>query len=186
VRLWFVPARHGLLAAVLALLPWAYVGDRLGRRPAVLMGVSGACCVALLFGFSTSYAAMFVLRALLGTFCAAQGALTRVMGVEMSSSETRSQAIIYVSLGFQVGGTLAPVFGSTFSKPAERWPGLFKGGLFERHPYALPQLAAVLVPGLAAAIGFFKLKETQRSGGRKASAEGFGAMFTPKFRYAMW
>jgi MFS family permease len=94
-------ALEGVAAVVncAASFPWAFVGDRYGRRPAVIIGSLGAATASILFGFSNDYAVLFVLRALLGLFASAQGALTRVQGVELSDSTNVAQCLVYVSMG---------------------------------------------------------------------------------------
>jgi hypothetical protein len=72
-------------------------------------------------------------------------------------------------MGFQVGTTLAPVMGAFFSRPAEQWPAIFEGTIFDRYPFALPCVMACGAPFLAALLGIFKLKETKLAGRSSAA-----------------
>jgi hypothetical protein len=94
---------------VLALLPWAYLGDSIGRKPVILMGVSAACTASVLFGLGGTYAWLFVLRGMLGLASAAQGAISRVVAAELSDQTNLARCMIYSGMFFQAGAVAAPV-----------------------------------------------------------------------------
>jgi hypothetical protein len=84
----------------------------------------------------------------------------------------------------QLGGILAPAIGSVFAKPAQTWPSLFAGGIFDKFPY-LPQFLAASVPGLGAVIGIFKLRETKRWDRVPEKKETVRDFLTPRMQYAL-
>ena len=50
----------------LAVMPWSFVGDRLGRRPAMILAVIAATVLALAAAWSPSFPLLLVLRLLEG------------------------------------------------------------------------------------------------------------------------
>ena len=76
-------------------------------------------------------------------------------------------------MAWQVGGTIAPMLGGILAKPADTWPSLFAGGIYDAYPYALPSVATALVPAIGFVLSLFFLDETHprlKKGARAAQA----------------
>lgn len=63
---------------------------------------------------------------------------------------------------------VAPLLGGLLARPADVFPSVFKGTIFEQYPYALPCVATAVVPLCAAIAGIFIAKETLPKEKRKA------------------
>lgn len=63
---------------------------------------------------------------------------------------------------------MAPVLGAGLARPALTWPRLFAGTIFDTYPYALPCIAAAIIPGVTVLFAIFLSHEThpgKRAGG---------------------
>lgn len=66
----------------------------------------------------------------------------------------------------QAASMLAPALGGILSRPAEIFP-IFRGTIFESHPYALPSVVTAIIPMATAVAGIFLGKETLTAERRK-------------------
>lgn len=129
---------------------WGVLGDRLGTRAVVLVGMAGSVAVAVAMGLSNSALALGVLFALQGT-CQSSGwaPLTKNIG-EFFSRSVRGRVMGVWCSNFALGGTIAAVVAGL----ATSWGGVtvpvpeWLGG-----PRALPEAwrMAFFVPAAALA-----------------------------------
>jgi hypothetical protein len=110
------------------------------------------------------------------------GSTVKVMISEISTLENLSQNSVYVGkqrtilqsartgfdlsmartgIGWQTGSFTAPLLGAALAKPAETWPSLFRGTIFDAYPYALPGVAAAFVPAIGVAFAAKYMVETR-------------------------
>jgi MFS family permease len=169
------------------LYPFARLGDRYGRKPIIVAGTIITCLAGSSFGFGRSYAALLLIRAITGTFNAAQGALARSMMMEVSVSSNRSLVFAFGGMGWQMGATLAPAIGATFAEPARKWP-VFASSLFENYPYALPCVVACGIPLLVALSSIFLMKETQdrKRATQARRATALPPLLNKQTNYILW
>jgi MFS transporter, DHA2 family, multidrug resistance protein len=108
--LWIVDVYPLVLAALLVTM--GTLGDRVGRRRLLLVGVAGFGAVSLAAAFATSATQLVAARALLGVFGAmlmpATLALLRTLFVDRAE---RRVAVAIWATGFAAGNALGPIVG---------------------------------------------------------------------------
>ncbi|KIK32060.1 hypothetical protein CY34DRAFT_102302, partial [Suillus luteus UH-Slu-Lm8-n1] len=58
------------VAQALRVLRWSRLSDRIGRKPVLIIGLSGACISILYFGFSTTFLGLVIRCVFISRRCA--------------------------------------------------------------------------------------------------------------------
>ncbi len=134
LRLQASPTVIGLMVAsfsvaqVAASPLWGRFSDRFGRRPALLVSLSGSCLAFLVFAFADSIAMLFLCRIVQG----ASGGTTSVMQAYIGDSvegKDRAKALGWLSAATNTGVMIGPVIGSAAWLLGPHTPGLLAAGL---------------------------------------------------------
>ncbi|KAF4608969.1 hypothetical protein EYR40_001322 [Pleurotus pulmonarius] len=162
------------LAQLLAIYPWAWVSDVIGRRPVILLCVSGLAVTTFLFGLSTSFSAVMISRILAGLFT---GNVAVIPSVLCEITDTSNQAVAFPIFGlfWPIGSIVGPLIGGSLSNPAKRFPSWFGSALWTSYPYFLPCLIACIVTVIVLAISYVFLEESLNVSGPTVEREAFGA-----------
>ncbi|KAF8797889.1 MFS general substrate transporter [Phlegmacium glaucopus] len=144
---------------LLSIYPWGFFSDRYGRRPVVLVGVSGLTISTLLFGLSSNLSSVMISRTLAGLF-SGNVAVIPVILSEITDESNQTLAFPFFGLWWPVGAIIGPLIGGLFSNPATRYPKYFNYELFMLHPYFLPCLLISAFSALALIVSWFSLQET--------------------------
>lgn len=143
---------------VLTSFNWGKFADKHGRKPTLLIGLTGSICSLLLLGFAKNYYWALAARSIMGLLNG-NVAVIRTMIGEVAL-ERRHQAIAFstMPLIFQIGCVIGPLIGGYLSGNTTRFTILKP--LVEKYPYALPNLfiSSLLFAGIVIAIFF--LEET--------------------------
>ena len=116
---------------------WGRVSDRVGRRPILLLGLSGSVVGFTTFGLASTLVMLFVGRILMGIFGATiPTAQAAVADVTRPEDRARGMGLIGAAIG--LGFILGPALGGILAHLS----GALHVELFRRNPYALPCLAA--------------------------------------------
>ena len=118
----------GLLAAALA-VPWALaapfagiLSDRLGRRPMIVLALTGLGAVTLGAGFAPTYGALVVLRVLAGTFGAFGPAILMAVIGDLYRPDRRGMAMGWFNMGFSLAAIVGtPAVGAVGGLFGWRW-----------------------------------------------------------------
>jgi len=116
------------VAQVAASPLWGRFSDRFGRRPALLVGLSGSCLAFLVFAFADSIGMLFLCRIVQG----ASGGTTSVMQAYIGDSvepKDRAKALGWLSAATNAGVMIGPVVGSAAWLLGPHTPGLLAAGL---------------------------------------------------------
>ncbi|KAF9483848.1 major facilitator superfamily multidrug-resistance, DHA1 sub-family [Pholiota conissans] len=124
---------------LLAVYPWGYLSDRLGRRPVVLIGTFGLSITTLLFGFSTSFTGTILTRALAGLFSGNISVIPTIL-IELTDQSNQAFAFSFFGFWWPLGAIIGPLIGGLLSNPARRYPSYFDYNFFRHYPYFLPCL----------------------------------------------
>ncbi|HJS74604.1 MAG TPA: MFS transporter, partial [Vicinamibacteria bacterium] len=134
VRLHATPTVIGVMVAsfsvaqVAAAPLWGRFSDRFGRRPALLISLSGSCLAFLVFAFADSIAMLFLCRIVQG----ASGGTTGVMQAYVGDSvepHDRAKALGWLSAATNTGVMIGPVIGSAVWLLGPHTPGLLAASL---------------------------------------------------------
>lgn len=122
-------------------LQWSMASDRLGRKPVLLVGLSGLCLSMILFGLSTTFWALVVSRCLVGLLNGNSGVMKSMIG-EITDSTNMAQAFAWLPIVWCLGASIGPFIGGNLARPHDRWPELFSHPFWTKYPYFLPCLGS--------------------------------------------
>ncbi|KAI5475997.1 MFS multidrug transporter [Pseudohyphozyma bogoriensis] len=144
----------------LTILQWGRLSDRIGRKPVLMIGLSGVAASTLAFGFSKSFAAILTARIIGGLLNGNVAVIKSMMG-EITDETNQAQAFAVLPLAWSLGSIFGPILGGFASHPAETFPKIFGSfQLFKTYPYALPCLIGACFPVVGVVLGALFLKET--------------------------
>jgi len=137
----------GLLGTLMGGFLLGYLGDRIGRRPAVILAGAGFGVLTLCFAFATGYWSLFGLRLISGIPLGGILPLAWALNMEYVPKRYRSTVVTIIMIGFSAGtGLGGPI--AVWLIPKLGWKAVF----------VLGGLAALL----CAAILFLELPESIR------------------------
>src|SRR5438309_401564 len=134
---------------------WGRLSDRIGRRPILLLGLTGSVVGFTLFGLAGTLWLLFVGRVLMGIFGATiPTAQAAVADVTEPQDRARGMGLIGAAIG--LGFILGPALGGILSNLST----VIRAPLFDRNPYALPCLASAVLAALNLIAAAFFLPES--------------------------
>ncbi|KAG6810468.1 hypothetical protein H0H92_011732 [Tricholoma furcatifolium] len=139
------------------------LSDRVGRKPVILVGLTGITVSSLSFGLSKTLWGLILSRCLCG---ALNGNVSVVKSMLSELTDTENLPTLWglLPLAWTIGATLGPVIGGYISRPAERFPQIFGNVSFLKiYPYFLPCAFPAVYSAFAWMITFYLLKETVKS-----------------------
>ncbi|MGO9482128.1 MAG: MFS transporter [Candidatus Kryptoniota bacterium] len=107
---------------------WGRLSDRIGRRPIILMSVTGSFLSYLIFGLADSLAILFISRMLAGLM-GANISTAQAYIADTTSFEDRAKYMGYIGAAFGVGFMLGPFIGGVMSNISYGTPGFLASGL---------------------------------------------------------
>src|ERR1043166_3679701 len=107
---------------------WGRVSDHYGRRPALLIGLSGSAAAYFVFGFANAVWLLFVCRLVQGLGGGTTGVLQAYVG-DTVPPEDRARSLGWLSAGTNLGTMLGPVVGSFATYWGQQWPGILAASL---------------------------------------------------------
>jgi len=150
------------IAQLVASIFWGWAADVFGRRPVILLGLSGSIFAVMIFGFAKSYWVGMLSRVASGLLNGNVVA-TKAMMSELLPGKLRAQGFSLLGFNWGLGSVIGPLVGSFLAHPAEQF-GLDSPFLKE-FPYFLPCLFSAFISFMGISVGYFRLQE--------------GAAFTP-------
>ena len=119
----------GTAGMVIGGLIFTYVGDRIGRRPTIVMCTLAFGILTFLTGFATWYPALIALRFLDGLAIGGALPLAWALNVEFIPKRLRATAVAFIMMGFSIGSSLAAPL-TNWIAPVHGWEGVyFAGGM---------------------------------------------------------
>ncbi|KAF8321578.1 MFS general substrate transporter [Clavulina sp. PMI_390] len=126
------------LAQLFTIYFWSSLSNHIGRKPVIMIGVSGAALSAACFGFSTTLPQLLISRSIAGAL-SGNIAVVDSMLSEMTDETNQGPAFALLSTTWYIGCILGPILGGNLSNPMKKWPELFSHfPIFQTYPYLLP------------------------------------------------
>lgn len=147
----------GLLGTLIGGFILGYVGDRIGRRPSVILATAGFGLLTLCFTLASGYWSLFSLRLITGIPLGGMLPLAWALNMEYVPKRYRATVVTVIMMGFSVGtGFGGPI--AVWLIPKLGWKAVF----------ALGGLAAIVCAGIL----FLTLPESIRFLASKGRAPG--------------
>ncbi|KAG1881974.1 major facilitator superfamily domain-containing protein [Suillus tomentosus] len=139
------------LAQALTVLGWSRLSDHIGRKPVLLIGVTGACISMICFGFSTAFWSLVMSRCVWGLLNGNIGVMRIVMGIRLASDSVVNWMFRW------------PLVGGMLVRPQDHWPKLFINPFWGKYPYFLACISSASPLLLAFFMLSYFLEETLSS-----------------------
>ncbi|GJE90858.1 MFS general substrate transporter [Phanerochaete sordida] len=161
------------IAQLFTIYQWARLSDRIGRKPVILIGITGIATGTIMMGLSSSLWGVIFARSLAGFFSGNSAVVQSVIG-EITDHTNQAVAFPIYGLCWPLGAIIGPLIGGTFANPADKWPQWFGNEFWRSYPYLLPAVMAASLAMCGAVFGFFALEETHPSK-RRARADSLAS-----------
>ena len=144
---------------------WGWLSDRLGRKPVLLITITGTLCAYVLLAFSTSLVMLFVVRFLAGAM-AANMSVAHALVADITRAEDRTRNIARLSGAGGLGFVAGPAIGGLLA-------GVDVGG----SAFLLPYLTAAAFSAVALVLAIILIREsvTPEQKVQARVSRGFGA-----------
>jgi len=140
---------------------WGRVSDRVGRKPVLIMGLTGTALSMICFGFARSLTGAITARALGGLLNGNVGVLQTTVAELVTKKEHQPRAYSIMPFVWCLGSIIGPALGGALAMPCDAYPALFaRGGWFDTYPFLLPNLVCVIILFFGIANGILFLEET--------------------------
>ncbi|KAG1788134.1 major facilitator superfamily domain-containing protein [Suillus plorans] len=156
------------LAQALTVLGWSRLSDHIGRKPVLLIGLTGACISMICFGFSTAFWSLVMSRCMWGVLNGNIGVMRIVMG-ELTDSTNMAQGFALLPMAWSIGCFAGPLMGGMLARPQDHWPKLFINPFWGTYPYFLACALSASLLLLAFFMLLYFLEETLSSKRRPRS-----------------
>jgi len=148
-----------LLTGVYALMQlafaplWGRWSDRVGRRPLILVGITGYVVAQVMFGLSTSLWLLYAARIVGGILSSATLPVSAAYVVDMTTKEERSRGMAWLGTAASLGVVVGPALGGLLSR--RDWHFNWSAGHFRFDGFSTPFFAAALL-GLLTLLAAFR------------------------------
>jgi MFS transporter, AAHS family, 4-hydroxybenzoate transporter len=140
----------GLVGTLIGGFAFGYLGDRIGRRPGIIVSTAAFGLLTLAFVLADGYASLLVLRLLDGIALGGMLPLSWALNIEYAPKRYRSTIVTVIMIGYSVGTALGGP-AANWLIPQYGWQSLFAvGGVLSLVAavalvFALPESARFLV-----------------------------------------
>ncbi|KAI8590308.1 major facilitator superfamily domain-containing protein [Geranomyces variabilis] len=155
------------VAQLVTAIPWGYASDRIGRKPVLLIGLTGNAIFMTLFGAAGKYWEALLFRCICGALNGNVGVAKSVIG-EITDDTNRALAFSLWETAFGLGAIVGPMIGGLLADPTHSLGFLFGNShFFAANPYFLPCAACALFSVFGIFLTLFGYKETLNTAPQK-------------------
>ena len=145
---------YALMQALFAPI-WGRLSDRFGRRPIMLLTITGTSASLLMLGLADSLPGIFAARILAGIF-AANVSVASAYVTDVTSEDERTRWLGMIGASYGVGFVIGPAI----------------GGVLAPFGFGVPMLAAAALSALNLVYAAFALREPERHLARDRASPG--------------
>lgn len=117
----------GLVGTLIGGFVFGYLGDRIGRRPAIILATAAFGLLTLAFVFADGYASLLALRLVDGIALGGMLPLSWALNIEYAPKRYRSTVVTVIMIGYSVGIALGGPT-ANWLIPQYGWQALFACG----------------------------------------------------------
>lgn len=140
---------------------WGRMSDRIGRKPVLIMGLSGTAISMIVFGMAPNLPVALLARALGGLLNGNIGVLQTTVAELVTDKKHQPRAYSIMPFVWCLGSIIGPAMGGALAQPCENYPSLFpRGSIFDSFPFLLPNLICVAILLMGITVGILFLEET--------------------------
>lgn len=127
------PTQLGLLMAVYSVMQlifspmWGKISDRIGRKPVMILGISGLALSFFLMAFASKLWILFAARIIGGLLSSANMPTVMAYVADITTEEDRGKGMGIIGSSVGLGFILGPAIGGIFSKQSLSTPFLIAG-----------------------------------------------------------
>ncbi|KAJ2622845.1 hypothetical protein GGI26_002952, partial [Coemansia sp. RSA 1358] len=148
------------LCQALTIMHWGRLSDRIGRRPVLLIGLTGNLVSFLIFGLSKSFWMALAARSLNGLL-SGNVVVVKCVVAEIADNTNRARMMGFIPLMWNIGALVGAAVGGVFADPAHQYPAIFGNvKFFLDFPYFLPCAIGCSVTFFGLVMCIFKFEET--------------------------
>ncbi|KAJ1864642.1 hypothetical protein LPJ73_000229 [Coemansia sp. RSA 2703] len=148
------------LFQTIMVMHWGRLSDRIGRKPVIMIGLTGNLVSSVLFGTSRTFVAAMAARSFNGLM-AGNVVVAKAVVAEISDNTNRARMMAMIPLMWNLGSIAGSAIGGIFAEPATQYPRWFGNiRVFAEYPYLLPCLIGSSVTLFGLIIGLLKFEET--------------------------
>ena len=114
----------GLLGTLFGGFIFGYLGDKIGRRPAILLAAGSFGVLTMTFSFANSYWSLFALRLLNGIPLGGMLPLSWALNIEYAPKKYRATIVTLIMMGYSLGTALGGPIANKLI-PLFGWKSLF-------------------------------------------------------------
>jgi MFS transporter, DHA1 family, multidrug resistance protein len=155
------PTQLGLLMAVYSLMQllfapmWGRISDRIGRKPVMMLGITGLAISFFLMAVSSELWMLFAARIIGGFLSAANMPTTQAYVADITTPENRGKGMGVMGAAIGLGFVFGPAI----------------GGIFSKHSLSLPFYIAGISSLITLVLIFILLKESSTEESRREHSE---------------
>jgi MFS family permease len=140
---------------------WGRLSDKIGRKPVLLIGLTGTAISVVVFGFSPNLYVALAARAIGGLLNGNMGVLQSTIAELVTDKRHQPRAYTLMPVVWNLGSIIGPMIGGALAKPCDSYPSLFgKGTIWDQYPFLLPNLFSALICLIGVVNGILFLEET--------------------------
>src|SRR6266566_1803941 len=117
----------GLVGTLIGGLLLGYVGDRIGRRPSVILATAGFGILTMCFALANGYRSLFLLRFIDGIPLGGMLPLAWALNIEYAPKRYRATIVTVIMVGYSLGTALGGPF-ANWLIPKLGWKSVFISG----------------------------------------------------------